>query len=179
VARPGLEEGLAMRVLAIPGSLGAVSANRTLVLRAVALAPAGVEVVVFDQLGALPHFDPDRTDAPAAVTTWREAITVSDALLIACPEYGHSLPGVLKNAIDWTIGSGELERKVIAVTASVAGPERGRLGLAALKQTLGAVRAVIVGGEPIARGADFDASLGALLAKLTETVEHEQKALEW
>jgi len=55
-------------------------------------------------------------------------LSASDAVLIASPEYGFSLPGALKNAIDWVIGSGELEGKVVAITAAVPGPERGRRG---------------------------------------------------
>src|SRR5690349_18308197 len=137
-----------MRILAVPGSLGAHSANLALLETARSIAPEGVEVEIFARLGELPHFDPDITDSPPSVLAWREAIASSDALLIACPEYGHSLPGVLKNGIDWVIGTGELERKVVAITASVAGPERGRMGLSALRQTLGAVSAVIVGGDP-------------------------------
>ena len=55
---------------------------------------------------------------------WRRALAESDAVLIATPEYGFSLPGVLKNGIDWVIGSGELEGKVVAITAAVPAPER-------------------------------------------------------
>ncbi len=158
------------RILAVPGSLGAHSANRSLLEMAISLAPEGVEVVLFDSLGELPHFNPDLEETPEVVHSWREAIAKSDALLIACPEYGHSLPGVLKNAIDWVIGSGELERKVVAITASVAHEERGRRGLAALRQTLGAVSALIVGGEPIARGPGLAPAVEALLHSLVETV---------
>src|SRR5262249_51694281 len=118
----------------------------------------------------LPHFDPD-TDAsgePPSVRDWRKALADSHAVLLASPEYGHSLPGVLKNGIDWVIGSGELERKVVAITAAVPGPERGRLGLQALRQTLGAVRATIVGGEAIARGPDAERQVAALVRALVE-----------
>jgi len=155
-----------MRILAIPGSLGARSSNLTLLATAVAVAPPGVEVVLFDRLGTLPHFDPDLDGSPAPVRAWREAIASSDALLVATPEYGHSLPGVLKNAIDWVIGTGELERKTIAIIAAVPHPERGRMGLAALRQTLGAVSANVVGGEPIVRGPDLERDVRALLEAL-------------
>lgn len=126
--------------------------------------------MLFEGLGALPHFNPELEagGASSAVQAWREALAGCDALLIASPEYGHSLPGVLKNAIDWVIGSGELECKVVAITAAVPGPERGRMGLAALRQTLGAVRATIVGGEPIARGPNFEAEAAALLGALVD-----------
>ena len=65
---------------------------------------------------------------------------------------------------------GELEQKVVAITASVPGSERGRQGLAALRQTLGAVRAVIVSDEPIARGSTSDAAIQHLLRRLVEGV---------
>src|SRR5215510_6213982 len=156
-----------IRVLGIVGSLGARSSNLTLLETAASVAPEGIEVVLYAGLGNLPHFDPDvdPDDAPSAVRALRQAIAASDAVLIAAPEYGHSLPGVLKNAIDWLIGSGELERKVVAITASVPDSERGRRGLEALRQTLGAVRAVIVSDEPIVRGATSDATLRNVLRR--------------
>ena len=161
-----------IRVLAIVGSLGARSGNLALLETAVSLAPEPIEVALYSGLGQLPHFDPDLDpdQAPPAVRALRSAIATSDALLIAAPEYGHSLPGVLKNAIDWLIGSGELERKVIAITASVPAPERGRQGLAALRQTLGAVRAVIVSDEPIARGPGSAAAIRQVLERLVDGV---------
>ena len=125
---------------------------------AAATSPPGVKVVLFEGLAALPHFNPDieAAGAPESVTRWRRALEESDAVLIASPEYGFSLPGALKNAIDWAIGSGELEGKVVAITAAVPAPERGRRGLQALRDTLGAVRATIVGGEPISQGPEHD-----------------------
>jgi chromate reductase len=141
--------------------------------RAKAGAPQGVEVRIFDGLRLLPHFDPDieaAGAAPSAVAAWRTAIAESDALLLASPEYGHSLPGALKNGIDWVIGSGELECKTVAVTAAVPIAERGRLGLKALCDTLGAVRAQIVGGEPIVRGPDFERGVRELMDRLAAAV---------
>ena len=75
-------------------------------------------------LATLPHFNPEieATGVPESVTRWRRALAESDAVLIASPEYGFSLPGALKNAIDWVIGSGELEGKVVAITAAVPRP---------------------------------------------------------
>jgi chromate reductase len=90
----------------------------------------------------------------------------SDAVLIASPEYGFSLPGSLKNGIDWVIGSGELEEQVVAITAAVTAPERGRRGLQALRDTLSAVRATIVGGEPIPKGPEFEPWIAALVRAL-------------
>lgn len=158
-----------MRVLAICGSLQAKSGNLELLRAAVRAAEKDVEVVLFDGLRDLPPFDPD-LEEPAAVAAWRTALSSADALFIASPEYGHSLPGSLKNAIDWVIGTGELERKIVAITAAVPGPDRGRLGLKALRDTLGAVSATVVGGEPIARGPGFEEGVARLLRSLVDTV---------
>jgi chromate reductase len=156
--------------------LQAKSTNLTLLRAAAAAAPEGVEVVFFEGLRDLPHFDPDleASGEPPAVHAWRRALAESDAVLIASPEYGHSLPGVLKNAIDWVIGSGELEGKVIAIAAAVPGVERGRKGLRALADTLGAVSATIVGGEPIARGPAFEQQAAELLRALVEKVREKR-----
>jgi NAD(P)H-dependent FMN reductase len=161
-----------MKILGLCGSLQAKSKNLVLLTLAASVAPPAVEVVVFDGVRDLPLFNPDTetSRAPESVVTWRQALDSSDAILIACPEYGFSLPGALKNAIDWVIGSGELERKVVAITAAVPGPERGRHGLQALRDTLTAVGATIVGGEPIAIGPDFERTVGALVLALVDTV---------
>jgi len=94
-----------MRLLALCGSLRAVSSNSAALQAAALLAPAGVEVVAYGGLAGLPHFNPDLdTDAPpAAVTSLREAVGASDGLLISSPEYAHGVPGALKNALDWLV----------------------------------------------------------------------------
>jgi chromate reductase len=157
-----------MRILAVCGSLQQKSGNLTLLQSAIRAAPTGVEVVLFDGLRHLPQFNPDlETDGELEVVAeWRRALQGSSAVLIASPEYGHSLPGALKNAVDWVIGTGELERKVVAITCAVPAVERGRLGLKALRDTLGAVSAQIVGGEPIARGPNFEGEVAELLRAL-------------
>jgi NAD(P)H-dependent FMN reductase len=162
-----------MRILGICGSLQASSGNLNLLKRAESLAPPNVEFVVFDGLRELPHFDPDleKLGSPPPVAALRRAVSESQALLIASPEYGFSLPGSLKNAIDWLIGTGELERKVVAITAATNSAERGKGGLEALRVPLRAVRARLVGGEPIVRGPDADVSIERLLAALVAEAE--------
>jgi chromate reductase, NAD(P)H dehydrogenase (quinone) len=157
-----------MTILCICGSLQRKSGNLALLTAAAAAAPPNVEVVLFDGLRELPHFNPDieASGVPESVMRWRRALADSDAVLIASPEYGFSLPGVLKNAIDWVIGSGELEGKVVAITAAVPAAERGRRGLQALGDTLSAVRATIVGGVPIPTGPDRDRDVAQLVRAL-------------
>ena len=75
--------------------------------------PRDIEFVVFDGLRDLPLFNPDvdATGAPDSVLRWRRALAESDGVLIASPEYGFSLPGALKNGIDWVIGSASSKEK--------------------------------------------------------------------
>jgi NAD(P)H-dependent FMN reductase/GNAT superfamily N-acetyltransferase len=167
-----------VRILAICGSLQARSANRALVEAAVQGAPEGVVVTPYFALAALPHFCPDLDGEapPIEVAELRQKVAAHDALLIACPEYGHSLPGALKNAIDWLIPSGELEQKTVAITASTPALVRGRLGLRALRDTLYAVRADVLGGEPIVRDEQQESRLRALVGALSARVRARRPA---
>lgn len=166
---------MSVRLLGVCGSLQRQSRNLDLLHTAAASAPPGVVITIFDGLGDLPHFNPDLdADAVPAVRRWRHELDASDAVLIACPEYAFSLPGVLKNAIDWVVGTGELERKIVGVTAASHHPERGRRGLSALIEPLTALSADIVGGEPIARGPGADDAVAALVRALAERVAGRQ-----
>jgi chromate reductase len=93
-----------LRILAISGSLRRQSFNTSLLTATVELSPANMTVTLFP-LNDLPVFDPDLFDAegmPAAAERFREAIVAADGILIAAPEYNHSLTAPLKNAIDWS-----------------------------------------------------------------------------
>ena len=93
-----------LRVLGLSGSLRKASLNTALLRAAVDLAPAGMTLEPFD-LGALPLFNEDLVESPGAwpepVAALRNAIASADALLLVSPEYNHSIPAVMKNAIDW------------------------------------------------------------------------------
>lgn len=108
------------RILAISGSLRAASSNTALLRAARSLAPEGVEVVPYEGLAELPHFNPDLDDlergtAPSEVVDFRSRLDASDAVLISSPEYAHGVPGVMKNAIDWVVSSGQIYQKPIAL----------------------------------------------------------------
>ena len=91
-----------MRILAISGSLRIGSLNTTLARTARDLAPAGVEIELFDGLDSIPAFNEDRESVlPEAVQELNRRIREADAILVATPEYNGSAPGVLKNALDW------------------------------------------------------------------------------
>ena len=90
-----------IRVLAFAGSLRKGSFNRSLIRAAVELAPEGMEIETFD-LEGIPVYNQDReNDAPPRAVEFKTAIRRADAILIATPEYNYSIPGALKNAIDW------------------------------------------------------------------------------
>jgi NAD(P)H-dependent FMN reductase len=159
-------------VVAVCGSLQSKSANLSLLEEAVRLGPtADCAVAIFDGLRRLPLFNPDlEGDEPEAVLAWRRAVSGHQAVLIASPEYGYSLTGSLKNGIDWLIGSGELDQKPVAITCAVPSASRGLGGLRALRDTLTAVNAVILGGEPTVKGPEQAAAISTLLRALVEAV---------
>ena len=124
-----------MKIAAISGSLRAGSSN-TAVLRAAArLAPDGVEVILFEGIAGLPFFNPDLDgdDVPAQVRAMRELIGRVDGLLISSPEYARGVAGVLKNALDWLVGSHEFPDKPVALINT---SPRATHALAALTLTL-------------------------------------------
>jgi chromate reductase len=132
-------------ILAISGSLRGGSLNSA-ALRAAARAAArrGVEVAIDNSLGALPLFDPDlEEEPPEAVLRFRKACDRADAVLLAVPEYAFGIPGAFKNALDWTVGSGSLYRKPVAVLA-VAPPGRGADVRRALERVLTALDCDVV-----------------------------------
>ena len=105
-----------MQILAISGSLRARSSNTAMLLVAAALAPAHVEVELYGGLGDLPHFNPDLDgDTPPSVVAFRTQLRRADGVLISSPEYAHGVPGVLKNALDWVVASGEFMGKPVAL----------------------------------------------------------------
>jgi chromate reductase, NAD(P)H dehydrogenase (quinone) len=109
------------RVLCLCGSLRRVSSNRALLEAARRLAPADMSLSLYDGLGQLPLFNPDTEiePLPLAVQQLRTAVGASDALLIACPEYAHGVPGAFKNLLDWLVGSLEFpDKPVLQVNAS-------------------------------------------------------------
>jgi chromate reductase, NAD(P)H dehydrogenase (quinone) len=115
-----------MRILAISGSLRAASHNTALLRAAAELAPAGVEVELYDGLESLPPYNEDRdTDLPpVAVADLRSAIASADAVLLATPEFNGSMPGQMKHLVDWASrphgnGSALWGKPVAVVGASV------------------------------------------------------------
>jgi chromate reductase, NAD(P)H dehydrogenase (quinone) len=139
-----------VRVLMISGSLRAGSTNTAALATARAVAPDGVEGVLYDGLFGLPHFnpddDPDGGPVHPSVAELRSQIGIADAVLFCTPEYAGALPGSFKNLLDWTVGGGETYGKPVAwVNVSGAGSPTGGAGAHdSLRAVLGYTGAEIV-----------------------------------
>jgi chromate reductase len=141
-----------MKVLGIAGSLRRESWNRKLLLAAAELLPEDVELELWDGLKAVPPFDEDDEGgpAPAAVAQLRDAIAGADAVLIATPEYNASVPGQLKNALDWVsrpVATSPLRFKPVAVVGASTGAFGAVWAQAELRKVLSTIGARVVEGD--------------------------------
>jgi chromate reductase, NAD(P)H dehydrogenase (quinone) len=177
-----------VKVLAVSGSLRADSFNTRLLEAAAAAAPAGVEIEILDPalIADLPLYDQDlEHDAPTSVDTLREAWAGADAILFATPEYNGSVPGGLKNAIDWA-SRPKFDAALTNKTVSVIGASTGQFGAMwaqqDLRKILGIAGARVVGeGVPVARAHEgfpdlLHEQLRGVLQTLAEAVAPDQVA---
>ena len=147
--RRSMAVGVEARVLLVSGSTREGSTNTAALRTARAVAPDGVVAELYDGLVELPAFVPgDHEPVHPAVAELRRRVGAADAVLFCTPEYAGSLPGSLKNLLDWTVGSGELYGKPVA-WVNVAAEGRGGGADAALATVLGYVGAVVVTGGPV------------------------------
>ena len=162
-----------MTILGIAGSLRAGSHNAQLLRLAAEELPTGVELDVFESLAEIPAYDQDLEDlAPDAVDALKAAIAEADAILIATPEYNGSIPGALKNALDWVsrpIAETPIRSKPVAVIGASTGAFGAVWAQRELKRVLGLMSARVLDLElPVAKAdrrlADPDAELRAQLA---------------
>ena len=112
------------KVLAICGSTRTHSANLGIIRYVEKILSAEVQLEIFNELSALPHFNPDfdNDNAPEIVERFRDKIRNADGILICTPEYIFSLPGAMKNAIEWCVSTTIFSEKPVAlITASASG----------------------------------------------------------
>jgi chromate reductase len=185
-----------MRVLGISGSLRRDSYNSALLRAAAERLPAGAELVEFERLREIPPYDADveaEGIVPEPVEALREAIRGADAVLVATPEYNHSIPGVLKNALDWAsrpAGQSALMGKPAAVIGASTGMFGAVWAQAETRKVLGALGGRVVEVElPVARAQEHfedgrlslspeqSHQLEELLAELTSEVEELNEAV--
>lgn len=107
------------------------------------MAPAHVHIYMYNSIGDLPHFNPEiEHDQLAAVENWRGHAQAADGVIICTPEYAFGVPGVLKNALDWLVGSGELNGKPVAAISASPLATGGDKALVSLENTLTALGTV-------------------------------------
>jgi chromate reductase len=192
-----------MRVLGISGSLRRGSLNTALLRTAAEQLPAGAELTWFDRLGEIPPYDEDVDPsspvnalagaAPEPVRALREAILAADAVLIATPEYNHSIPGQLKNALDWAsrpAGHSAFNGKPAAAIAASKSMFGGVWAQAELRKVLSAMGGRVIEGELAVAHAherqvgdrlelepDQEHQLDEILAELVAAAERESELL--
>jgi chromate reductase len=141
-----------IEIAAFAGSLRAASWARALLRAATEWLPDNARLTIWDGLGAVPLFNEDLEIGPVpdAVEDLRELIRRSDALLIVTPEYNMSIPGVLKNALDWAsrpFGQTVLKDKPVAAVGTSPLPTGGASALSDVKRVLTLLGAEVVGAE--------------------------------
>jgi chromate reductase len=147
---PPVEDPVAdLEVLGIAGSLRAASYNRALLRAARELAPPGISLRSFEGLREIPPYDGDveATGVPPPVVAFKQAVEAAGAVLIATPEYNYSIPGVLKNALDWCArppGKSSFKGKVVAITGASTGAMATVRAQADLRRVLAAMGAIVV-----------------------------------
>jgi chromate reductase, NAD(P)H dehydrogenase (quinone) len=178
-----------MRILAIPGSLRRDSHNTRLLRHAAERAPQEIEIELYDDLRSIPPYDEDddTEPAPAPVAKLRRAVAEADGILIATPEYNSSIPGALKNAIDWVSrprAATPLQNKPAAVIGATTGQFGAIWAQAETRKVLGSTGARVVDLDlPLAKAHEaFDDDdalvspghterLDEVIAALAETID--------
>ncbi len=130
---------MSIRLVGLAGSVRKASLNRALLRALAEVLPDGTTLELFDRLAEIPTFDPDVNAEPPAVVAWKQAIAGADGLVIATPEYNYSLPGVLKNAIDWASrppAQSPLRGRPIGIVSAASGISGGMRAQYHLRQIL-------------------------------------------
>lgn len=130
-------------VLGVSGSLRAASLNTAVVETAAQLCSTPLRMDIYRGIGQLPFFnnDVELAGPPASVLEFRARIERADAVLFSCPEYAHGMTGVLKNALEWVVGGGELVGKptaVVTASPSMTGGDRAQAWLCETLEVMGA-----------------------------------------
>jgi chromate reductase, NAD(P)H dehydrogenase (quinone) len=178
-----------MKILAISGSAREVSTNTAFLKIMKSLAPAGLELMVFNSLDKLPVFSPDSEGeaTPEAVCEFMELVSIADGIIISSPEYVRAIPGGLKNAIDWMVSRFEVISKPIAM---VHASHRGDDMLASLRLVLSTVsdnflehiflRVPLIGKSPdeieeILRLPEYESQISMFLSNFVAAVRQDDE----
>jgi NAD(P)H-dependent FMN reductase len=154
-----------MRVLSISGSLQPESSNSQVLRTIATTAPPGLDITVWDELAEIPPFRPDTSDqaVPRSVASLRRGVASADLVVVATPEYAGGMPGTLKNAFDWLVGSGEFYGRPVVIVSVAPAPERGGGARRWAEETLAMQGAKVAASFTVAlgRGHSSEASRSA------------------
>lgn len=128
------------KVLGILGSTKAQSSNERLLRKVGELLHESIDLAIFNRIAELPHFNPDldNEEVAAAVADFRRQVAEADGILICTPEYVFSIPGSLKNALEWTVSTVVFSDKPLGIITASASGEKGHEQLQLIMRTLGA-----------------------------------------
>ena len=152
-----------INIVAIGGSLKSTSSNATILKAIAKIAPENVVIKIVEGLDTLPHFNPDSKEEIISVTNFRQQLKEADGVIFSTPEYAFGVPGVLKNALDWLVYSGELNEKPVAAISASPLHTGGDKALASLLLTLTALGTNM--------NADSSLSIGNIKNKINEAGE--------
>jgi len=124
-------------IIVLSGSLRTGSSTHAVISEVMAYAPGFANISQYDNIGILPHFN-DSKEPPEEIVEFRNRLRAADGILICTPEYAFGVPGSLKNALDWTVSSGEFVNKPVALITAATGGDKAH---ASLLLTLGALSA--------------------------------------
>lgn len=128
-----------INIAAISGSLKSTSSNTNILRAIVKIAPENVVVSLVEGLDRLPHFNPENEAEIEYLTNFRQQLKNADGIIFSTPEYAYGVPGVLKNALDWLVSSGELYHKPVAAISASPVFSGGEKALTSLLLTLSAL----------------------------------------
>lgn len=155
-----MSTGKKINIIAISGSLKSTSANTNILRAIAAIAPKDIVVNIWEGLDSLPHFNPELEESFLSVVNFRQQLRDADAVLFSTPEYAFGVPGVLKNALDWVVSSGELNGKPVAAISASPLYSGGDKALTSLLLTLTALGANM--------GVDSSLSIATVKSKISD-----------
>ncbi len=161
-----------IKILGISGSLRMGSTNAVILQAFASLAPEDVEFTIYEHLGDLPHFSPERDTENVAesVTHLRALLAEADGVVLCTPEYAFGVPGVLKNSLDWMVSSAQYNEKPVAAISASPLPSGGDKAMASLLLTLQAL------GTRVPMGGVL--SIPAVYQKLSNGTVSDPKTIE-
>jgi NAD(P)H-dependent FMN reductase len=124
-----------LKVVAISGSLRNNSSATCILKHIIALFPETVDLILYEGISKVPHFD-DSENISVEVTSFRNLLREADGVIICQPEYAFGVAGSLKNALDWTVGSGELTGKPVALVTAATGGDKAHAALLLILKAL-------------------------------------------